>query len=111
MKYRVDQLEGALLDAAVAKAEGAELLTASGAPRSRLLILDGGYVFEPRVEMDAWSPSTKWEHGGPIIERQRIILLPPDGEWDKGIWTAGTEAYYNWEVRGKQVGPTGHGSL
>ena len=36
-----------------------------------------------------WSPSTKWEHGGPIIERERVSVMETDadsGQWEASIW-------------------------
>lgn len=53
MKHKVAELEGALLDAAVAMAEG---LDAD--------LVRGGYA-----------PSRRWHDGGPIIERERITVL------------------------------------
>lgn len=66
MKHRVADLDGALLDAAVAKAEG-------------------------MTEGDRWQhrsgagfyPSREWQDGGPILERERISLDAGDAvtEW------------------------------
>jgi len=50
-KHKVSELDGALLDAAVAKAMPANPDTLP------------------------FTPSTSWEHGGPIIERERITLV------------------------------------
>lgn len=67
MKYQVQELEGALLDSAVAKAEwgharlvGGESLGPFGTPYAHRL----------------FAPSSEWQHGGPIIERERIQLWP-----------------------------------
>lgn len=30
-----------------------------------------------------WSPSNYWEHGGPIIERERIDIIAPRPKWPK----------------------------
>jgi hypothetical protein len=54
VKYKVSELEGALLDAAVARAEG------DNSPIS-VTAAAGGRTY--------WSPSTDWQYGGPIIER------------------------------------------
>ena len=35
-----------------------------------------------------WSPSTKWEHGGPIIVRERICVMPADEDLGT-YWGAG----------------------
>jgi hypothetical protein len=112
-KHKVDELEDALLDAAVALAEG-RLLTCDE-PRwpkgeyKRLRKEFGGrhvvrwYAREGEdadgpetAEVGGWepidnwgSPSTDWEHGGPIIERERIDISAPE-EWsDDERWYAG----------------------
>jgi hypothetical protein len=78
-KHKVSELDGALLDAAVAKALGGP----SGSSG------DG---------RDRFQPSSHWRDGGPIIEREAISLDPDyetpagavwmarcgDGEWIKG---------------------------
>lgn len=69
MKHKTSELEGVLLDAAVAKAEGCALTEYDDT---------GGPI--------SFQPSVLWEHGGPIIERERIKLEPhcaddPEG-WD-----------------------------
>lgn len=73
MKHKVSELEGELLDKAVAKAQG-----------------------------DDWSwpspYSTQWEMGGPIIERDLIKLSPPEekgGDWVAQIWRPGYESGKN----------------
>jgi hypothetical protein len=59
--YKVSELEGALLNAAVAMAEGA--------PQNLAKWMDS-------------EPSERWDHGGPIIERERIDLMDVGGgEW------------------------------
>lgn len=90
MKHATATLEGALLDAAVAKAEG--WLYVGG-------ILGRPLKVQPThpspVPLDAFVPevaafpfSTDWQHGGPIIERERIVLVPSDD----GIWSASVGA-------------------
>lgn len=60
--YSAGELDGALLDAAVAKAEGAS-------------------VYADAAYGDMWEgsrtyrPSTDWNRGGPIIERERITTI------------------------------------
>lgn len=64
MEYKVAELEGALLDAAVATAEG------------RPFTLEG---YGPLAHL---APSC-WVHdGGPIIERERLTINAPDN----GVW-------------------------
>ncbi|HYD75752.1 MAG TPA: phage protein NinX family protein [Ramlibacter sp.] len=68
-KHKTSELEGALLDAAVAKAEGRE---------QYVLTESGGGSFRD------FEPSSLWEDGGPIIERERIELewRDNDGWWN-----------------------------
>jgi hypothetical protein len=77
MKYKVSELEGALLDAAVAKAEGIEVVE-TGPSLTRWS--------QDRGCWRGWNPSTDWRDGGPLIERERIKLLPPQA--DRGRWLA-----------------------
>jgi hypothetical protein len=69
MEYKVAELEGELLDAAVAKAN--EDPTGDVNPGT------------PRVPL---AYSTDWEYGGPIIERERIELHT--GSADHPYWEA-----------------------
>lgn len=89
MKYTVAELEGPLLDAAVALAEG-RLVTCDepgwGAGEYWGLRKEAGGAHVVRWYADSgefggWeplenqgSPSTDWAVGGPIIERERVIL-------------------------------------
>jgi hypothetical protein len=71
VKHKTATLEGALLDAAVAMAEG------YASPAAVPLELRGEYWDEA---MDTgghfdWRPSDLWNQGGPIIERKRINLI------------------------------------
>ena len=81
MKYLVSELVGALLDAAVAKADGLE-------PRIEPYRVTGGYGItfvrdDPVCVVGAehFSPSSDWSHGGPIIERERIALQFYSQHW------------------------------
>jgi len=65
MKHKVAELEGALLDAAVAKAEGIEVEYSFGQCRRLPL---------PGVVIQTYQPSRDWADGGPIIERERISI-------------------------------------
>lgn len=94
MKHKTAELTGALLDAAVALAEGQEPeivpYRVSG---------DFGITFvrdEPvcQIGLAHFEPSTVWAHGGPIIERERIAVVE-DG--------AGFDAF----VRAGYYGPDG----
>jgi hypothetical protein len=77
MKHKVSEIEGALLDLAVAMAEGYRPAIASYRD------------FGAWAAANRWSPSANWIDGGPIIEREKISVGNPNG--DPG-W-AGTKAY------------------
>jgi hypothetical protein len=83
MKHKVSELEGALLNAAVAKAEGIEYRlrqTTQWDLDCERLRGDGLY--------DYYSPSGFWETGGPIIEREHIDIMYGSGE-SYAPWCAG----------------------
>lgn len=92
MKHKVSELSGALLDAAVAKAEG--YASADAVP----LELRGEHWDEA---MDTggyfdWRPSELWHQAGPIIDRERIDLESPDGfhggHWGAIAWGSAEQA-------------------
>jgi hypothetical protein len=67
VKHKVEELEGSPLDAAVAEAEGLPWVPhplGCAVMREQIGIGGAAYVL--------WSPSTEWELGGPIIERELI---------------------------------------
>lgn len=68
MKHKVCELEGALLDAAVAKAEG---------------YIDADVWWEtPQgcIKKIDYEPSDEWSDGGPIIESERITVIATNGQ-------------------------------
>ena len=77
MKHRTADLEGALLDAAVARAEGKlfDLMNDEWGERAAYLVL---MVNLPEFPLPVvgdkvkYCPSSQWQVGGPIIERERI---------------------------------------
>lgn len=76
MRYRVDALEGALLDAAVAKAEGHNfrVLSEAESPIGReVLVAWPEHHAEPRSHRE-FEPSADWADGGPIIARELIFF-------------------------------------
>jgi hypothetical protein len=84
IEVKVSDLTGAALDWAVAKYEGRE-------PRrlgARLYyVADAGGDYREAIGA-SYSPSTAWSQGGPIIEREGILLRPlrkpghaSDGQW------------------------------
>jgi hypothetical protein len=80
MKYKVAELEGALLDAAVAKCEGAE-------PRKVLVSLTFADDSPAKFQMMHKRYSSNWQYGGPIIERERMAIEPGDSSGRSG-WIA-----------------------
>lgn len=85
----VEQLEGNALDYFVAKAAGLEI--------NERLLQSTGNVLTPSFLRDivpehpnSWQrflPSRTWGHAGPIIERERIAVLPyyQGGKWNAGV--------------------------
>ena len=95
-KLKVSDLEGALLDYWVGR--GCEL--------PGLSIDDAGayYVNGPENSDGhiQFVPSTNWGQGGPIIERERIQLIPPDrpaGPWraNRTTWPDQPLIFSPWE--------------
>ena len=85
-RQEVQELQGAALDWAVAKAEG--------------YIDDyNSWLHEASVEdlrdSGAWHPSENWAQGGPIIQRERIDLAPPALPLTI-TWTAAIGARRKW---------------
>jgi hypothetical protein len=93
MKYKVAELEGAQLDAAVALADGGRFDRARPSSEMQMILAGGRLVLAgPQPQQLAhhqWSPSSDWAQGGPIIDREHINV-----EWgrDRGepydIWLA-----------------------
>jgi hypothetical protein len=82
-----NELEGAALDRAVAEALGLTTnVFAGGFPAYRV----PAFIDCPSEDAefgDTFEPSTRWDHGGPIIERERITVMHVGGE--DGFWQAG----------------------
>jgi hypothetical protein len=87
MKHKTAELEAGRLDYAVALIEGLDV-TSEDCGLSK----NGKFV---RVKSDGtapymdFSPSTCWDHGGPIIERNHIDVAAPDEFDDDERWFAG----------------------
>lgn len=86
MKHKVSELQGTLLDAAVAKAEGHNFRVYSEAdsPIGReVCVAWPEHHAEPRnpLHHEEYEPSTDWAAGGPIIERERIATWPAGSGW------------------------------
>lgn len=73
MKYKVIDLSGALLDAAVAKAEGVEIEQSFARVWRKPV---------PGVARETYEPSSDWAIGGPIIQREQIVVIPYLIDWD-----------------------------
>jgi hypothetical protein len=71
------ELQGAALDWAVAQCEGYETLMCRG--KLETLFTENG-----------WTPSTNWEQGGVIIEKEKISIEYMAGAGDAGVdvWVA-----------------------
>jgi hypothetical protein len=71
VNHKVAEIDGALLDAAVAKAEGVTGGLHDISPEGAPIWLWDGLLY-----------SREWAHGGPIIERERLELRPDaNGGW------------------------------
>lgn len=112
MKHKVAELSGALLDAAVAKAHG-YVEDALQEWEGRRMWVDPTKTIEGWAEHVAWvhewKPSTDWQHGGPILERERITLHPPKRSrpdaWAAAIWRDDDDSDSRF-VAGSGDGPT-----
>lgn len=97
-KHKVSELEGALLDAAVARADGLRLVDRDGrlweaTPNcdEEAAVAHDDYDWETRTAHDLYSPGEDWSHGGPIIERERMCIQCPDvieADLGRGQWSA-----------------------
>ncbi|WP_066338304.1 phage protein NinX family protein [Azohydromonas lata] len=88
--YRVDELEGARLDAAVAKAEGMEFRIEVMGEAGQVCFAPWHHTFG-MLGMQPYSPSVTWGLAGPIIEREGIALERINGQWfaNIGEWING----------------------
>lgn len=82
---KVFELEGALLDYWVAKAQDLDVR----------FCVDGSYVI---VDKAPYCPSSNWAIGGPIIERDQIFLNPPSEVHVNGGPNAGWHRYDHWRA-------------
>jgi hypothetical protein len=103
MKHKVSELEGDLLDAAVAMAEGYEVVLANEAAYGVRFAARGGSRGRPYFVIDHYS--TVWNDGGPIIDREQI------GVWSERYddsWMAAfnVEVGPNWNAEHQSFGPT-----
>jgi hypothetical protein len=71
---KTSELTDRALDWAVAKCEGPNSVAAC-------YYIDDLPVYLDEAPIPEWMPSTSWEQGGPIIERERITSLCIDNDW------------------------------
>lgn len=79
---KVSELEGALLDYWVAKAEGYEAELCRD-DRGSFCVRTKRYAGEGGQFRGPFFPSTEWADGGPVLERERIGLMP---YVENGVW-------------------------
>ncbi len=91
---KVAELIGAKLDHWAAKAEGLSLARpySNGRPWDSDAWCIGGdpqrSMYDGPESRHAYAPSSSWEHGGPIIERERITLKSREDERGALDWSA-----------------------
>lgn len=79
MKHKVSDLEGPLLARAVALAlNGWRVYRDGPDPSGEWICQDGAVHSFGRY---GFRPDVRWEHGGPIIERERISIIERGSEW------------------------------
>lgn len=74
VEVKTQDLLGAALDWAVAKAEGVAVVTDPNSPSCRQMVEDADSI-------NGWycySPSTDWSQGGPLIEKYKVMITPPN---------------------------------
>lgn len=92
-KHKVSELEGALLDAAVAKAEGVAAYFIDGKCCHTVYPDAGDGAIFP------YEPSRQWSIAGPIIERARIAPQPETRGDIGNEWADQPEPTRGWQVR------------
>lgn len=73
---KVAELEGALLDCWVARADGVN--QARIEPHGTCTYVDSAFGINIRAQ---YSPSTQWAQGGPILEREGIAMWRCEDDW------------------------------
>ena len=84
MQMKTAELTGAALDWAVAKCEGGYQIDATGLPWDA----DASNPDDEENGCVWFKPSTEWEQGGPIIEREIVSLdkEEADNRWAAYAW-------------------------
>ena len=97
---KTSDLTGSALDWAVAKCEGHEVAVAEGT---------GMVIIRRNNVTDYFNPSSNWSWAGPIIEKEKIVILyygtfGPNGAWEAMI---GSDTHYIDQYPGDAMpGPT-----
>jgi hypothetical protein len=95
MKIKTAELTGTALNWAVAKCDNRKVRSSIGGSIEVSGRTEGGNELPDHWDLwMPWNPSTYWEQGGPIIEREKI----------GAIWIAG-----KWQARGYLYGRTSYG--
>jgi hypothetical protein len=76
---KTSELTGIALDWAVAKCEEFKLSKIGPGNKTGVYRVDGESWYETRT---VYAPSSEWAQGGPIIERERLCVMPWSGEWN-----------------------------
>lgn len=77
---KTNELTGTALDWAVAKCEGGEGLWYDTVSTYWVKIKGYDLALKPGWAQ-SFTPSTDWAQGGPIIEREKIQILPRRADW------------------------------
>ena len=80
VEVKTQDLSGEALDWAVSRAEGLEISLSGAHPHA---VVDGRLVGN-------YAPSSKWDQGGPLIEKYKLDIGAPL-ENKNGPWNAATE--------------------
>lgn len=104
MKHKTAELEGELIDIAVALALGIQPnLRHKGKPLTDCYLIPFDTGPSEGSAGDIFQPSTRWDHGGPIIERQKFGLVFQDGQWMAGdLYT--WQTYYETTIEAHYAG-------
>jgi hypothetical protein len=115
MKVKTSELTGAALDYAVAVALGLKIRSQKrdGVHKGAFIAVGDAYNYIWRDTQGwiprgtyTWSPSTRWEHGGPLVDQFCIYLSPPHVVFatriENGKRVPADKVYHCWTAK---VGP------